>query len=154
MIEGITNTVVMVFFGVFIGALLGLITEIGELYSPKARPRPQIKKRAGEGFRAYWRRQRAEADERAEQTRKEMATAPRSYEILLGTFGVFVLIIVVLINVTPLRMNWPAFSGGAVVAWLTTAVIYAMTKKASQKGKGEPESTRQQKKAGETDRKR
>ena len=133
MIEGITNTVVMVFFGVFTGALLGLITQLGELYSPKERPRTHIKKRAGEGFRAYWRRQKAEADERAEQTRKEMATAPRSYEILLCTFGVLILIIVVLINVTPLRMNWPAFSGGAVVAWLTTAVIYRMTKRRASK---------------------
>lgn len=135
MIEDITNTVVMVFFGVFIGVLLGLIMELSELYRPKERPRVHLKKRAGEGFSDYLRRQKAETDERAEQSRKEMATAPRSYEFLHGTFGVFILIMVVLINVTPLRMGWPAFVGGAVAAWLTIAVIYRMTKRRASKHK-------------------
>ncbi len=129
MLEGITNTVVMVSFGLFIGILISLFGMLGGLYDRPEKRQLNLKKRAQESPRDYFRRLKAESDERAERNIKEMATWPRSLKIVYASLIVFVLILVLILNFTPIRMNWLAFLTSMFATGVTGALIYDNTRK-------------------------
>lgn len=124
MFDVVVNTVVMVLFGLLIGALLGLFYVLsGFLDGVLDAPRP--KKKEGESFlRSIWRL----GQERADESASFMSTAPRSFKIVYGVLAGFIVLLIVVLNVSPLQMNWLAFLLSVLAVSLVVVWIYRWSK--------------------------
>jgi hypothetical protein len=127
MLEGITNTVFMVAFGLLIGVLFGLFTVLSETYEKPRESTFHLRKNPGESFGEYFRRLDAELDEDNKKNREEIATWPKSVKIVSFTFLAFILVLVLVINITPIRMSWPVFSGTAFGVAVICSLVFDKT---------------------------
>jgi len=131
MFEGITNTVVMVFFGLLIGVFLGLFMILSEPLEPDRQQRSlSLMKKAGEHFSRYLRRILTEVNVYADWGSEFIHIAPKSLMIVYVTLLAFVVILVVTVIVTPLQMNWLAFLLSLFAAFSVSQLVYNGAKKA------------------------
>jgi hypothetical protein len=66
----------------------------------------------------------AEIEEDNKKNREEIATWPKSIKIVSSTFIAFILVLVLVINITPIRMSWPVFLGTAFGVAVICSLIF------------------------------
>ena len=130
MIEGTTNIVAMVFFGLLLGVLLCLFGILSEPIEPDRQKRSlSLMKKAGERFSSYLSRIRTEVNVYADWGTEFVHIAPKSALIVYGTLLAFVAILIVTVIVTPLQMNWLAFLLSLFAAFVVSQLVYNRAKK-------------------------
>jgi len=128
MIDPIINGIVLVIFGLILGAVLQLFGLLSHGFSRLALIRGTPQKQGEKTGKVDLRRFINESHERAELTRQAIRTMPRSVKISLATFYGLIFVLVLFVKYSPIEMKWLIFLGSVFAGFILMDLVFSRAK--------------------------